>query len=387
MQAVLTASQEQRALDLLRRVIGTVTVNPPGGEEALARLLAEELEKAGLVCQVRPFAPGRANILARLPGREPELPALMLNGHLDTVPFGDRDLWQTPPEEAVVEDGILRGRGASDMKSGLCAAAFALATLAEEGFVPRRDILFLGTGDEESQGLGAQAAVEAGWLEGVGEMVIGEPTGNGLGVASKGTLWLEITLRGRTSHGAYPWEGINAAETACALVGEIKALVGGETHPYLTSPTCTLTRIDGGVKSNMVPDLCRMIFDVRTVPGVDHQTLIRRAREACDRLCGPAGVQWELAVLTNRMAVETDPHGALAEEMSRAVAAVTGKEPQLCGTGFFSDASIFLRSCSLPVVLFGPGASSEAHKPNETLVLERYYEAAACYRQLLLMNG
>lgn len=384
MKAALTPAQERRALDLLRRVIGTVTVNPPGGEEALARLLAEELGSKGLTCRVEFFAPGRANVLARLPGREPELPALMLNGHLDTVPFGDRALWATPPEEAVLQEGILRGRGASDMKSGLCAAAFALASLAEEGFVPRRDILFLGTGDEESQGLGAQAAVAAGWLDRVGEMVIGEPTGNRLGVASKGTIWLEITLRGRTSHGAYPWEGVNAAELACALVERIKALVGGETHPYLTPPTCTLTRIDGGVKSNMVPDLCRMIFDVRTVPGVDHEALIQRAREACQALCDPAGAQWELQVLTNRMAAETDPRGALVEALGRAAEEITGQRPGLCGTGFFSDASIFLRTHNLPVVLFGPGESSEAHKPNEALVLARYYEAVACYRQLLL---
>ena len=121
MQAVLTAAQQQRALDLLRRVIGTVTVNPPGGEEALARLLAEELEKAGLACQVGTFAPGRANILARLPGREPPRRTVVPRSNIVPrhVPPSGRALRKTGRKSAHAVGKALRGAAPCMISKGL----------------------------------------------------------------------------------------------------------------------------------------------------------------------------------------------------------------------------------------------------------------------------
>ena len=273
MSVFFSQFQKDEALKLLCDAINIVTVNPDGKETVLAGFIADYLKDTGCSVEITEFSSGRANVIAILKGCK-NGKALLVNGHLDTVPFGSRDGWDDPPDCATIKDGKLYGRGSSDMKGGLCAALYAFKQLASEGFIPQNDIVFIGTGDEETLGLGAQAVVKSGLLDRVGRIVIGEPTGNEISVASKGTLWLEFTIHGKTSHGAYPWEGINAAEIAYTLFSELKKLVGKETHPYLSNPTCTLTKIQGGVKVNMLPDVCTMTLDIRTVPLIEHGHLL-----------------------------------------------------------------------------------------------------------------
>lgn len=383
MSTLTSQVQKDQALKLLSDVIGITTVNPDGDEKVLANFIASYLEGTGCFIEIEEFAEGRANVIAKLKGRESGN-ALMLNGHLDTVPFGNLEGWETPPNKATVKNGILYGRGSSDMKSGLCAALYTFRQLALEEFQPKNDIIFLGTGDEESLGLGAQAVLKSGLLEDVGKIIIGEPTNNGISVASKGTLWLEYTVSGRTSHGAYPWEGVNAAEIAYKLFGEIKKSIGRNTHKYLTNPTCTLTKIQGGVKANMVPDICTMTLDIRTVPSIKHDQFLNKVDElilVIEKL--HPGSRIEYNILTNRMAVEIEAEHTLVQELSRVIQNVSGSKPKLTGTGFFSDASIFLREYNIPTVLFGPGESSEAHKPNEKLSIDKYFEAVECYYDFL----
>jgi succinyl-diaminopimelate desuccinylase len=383
MSTLTSHIQRDQALKLLSDVIGIITVNPEGEEKVLANFIASYLEDTGCFIEIEEFAEGRSNIIAKLKGRESGN-ALMLNGHLDTVPFGNLEGWETPPDKATVKNGILYGRGSSDMKSGLCAALYSFRQLVLEGFMPKNDIIFLGTGDEESLGLGAQAALERGLLEDVGRIIIGEPTDNGISVASKGTLWLEFTVSGKTSHGAYPWEGVNAAEIAYELFDQIRSLIGSDAHKYLSNPTCTLTKIQGGVKANMVPDMCTMTIDIRTVPGIIHDQFLKKVDELTIRIEKlHHGSKIEYNILTNRMAVELQAVHPLVQELSEAVQNVSGSKPKLTGTGFFSDASIFLKEYNIPTVLFGPGESSEAHKPNEKLSLEKYFESVECYYDFL----
>ncbi len=383
MSGVLAQFQKDEALELLCNAVNIITVNPDGKEALLAEFIASCLKASGCPVEVEEFSKGRANVTATLKGRKSGK-ALIINGHLDTVPFGSLSGWDYPPDFSTICGDKLYGRGSSDMKSGLCAMLYAFKQLAAEGFIPQNDIIFMGTGDEETSGLGAQAVVKSGLLDRVGRIVIGEPTGNSISVASKGTLWLEFTIHGKTSHGAYPWEGINAAEIALRLFLKLKPLVCEGIHPYLSKPTCTLTRIQGGVKANMIPDTCSMTLDIRTVPLLAHEQLLA----AVDRLLESieqehTGVKLEYTVLINRKAVETSSGDMLVKELSESVQEVCGSTPALTGTSFFSDASVFLTQYDLPVVLFGPGESSEAHKPNESVLLEKYYQAVECYYHFL----
>jgi succinyl-diaminopimelate desuccinylase len=267
------------------------------------------------------------------------------------------------------------------MKGGLAAALFAFRAFARSGVAPRRDILFAGTADEESGGAGAKALAESGFMDGVSAVVIGEPTGNALGLAAKGALWLRVKVTGRVSHGAYPEKGVNAIEGAMRFAERIRPLLTG-SHPLLTSPTATVTGLHGGVKHNMVPDEAVLLMDIRTTPGISHAALIASCRELA-RGMAAEGLVIAIEVLNDRMAVTVSEDAPVVKALTESFETVLSRAPGKTGAAFFSDASIFLRYKPLDVVLFGPGESDQAHTPNERLSLAAFRESVQVYGHLI----
>lgn len=352
---------------LLYELLRVDTQNPPGNERVLAVRIAEYLK--GLPCEitVQDVAPGRANVVARLHGREAGH-ALLLNGHLDTVPNGAH--WRTDPQTPVEADGRLYARGASDMKSGLAVLLSAFKAYAASGAQPAHDVVFAGTCDEESLGAGAQALCASGMIDDVDRILIGEPTGSGVGLAAKGCLWLHIYAGGRTSHGAYPDRGVNAIDGLYGFVSQLKGMLSGGSHRLLGSATATLTKIAGGVKANMVPDSAEAVMDIRTLPGADHREIICAIEGAAAAYCDAhPGLTLRCEIENDRMPVETSAEVPFVTRFKAAMRAHDGREPFETRTAFFSDASIFLRSIDAAVIQFGPGESNEAHTPNESVLL------------------
>ena len=366
---------------LLFDILNMDTQNPPGNERILADYVKEYLKDAPCGAEIQDLGGGRANVFARVRGRRAGN-ALLLNGHLDTVPNGSG--WQTDPQRAVVRDGRVYARGASDMKSGLAAMLYAFRELALSGVRPLHDVLFLGTCDEESSGMGAQAAAEAGLLEGVDTILIGEPTDLGLGLAAKGCLWLRLRAEGRASHGAYPQRGVNAIDALYDYTRRVKAAVEGGAHPLLGGATATLTKIQGGVKANMVPDCAEALMDARTLPGCDHGALLEGLHDLSEACCREwEGLRLFIEVENNRMPVQARPDSPLAGAMDRLWTRRHGRPMARTGTAFFSDASVFLRYRDCDVVQFGPGESALAHTPNESVALAAYRQAVELWRDLL----
>ncbi|MBR1561421.1 MAG: M20 family metallopeptidase [Clostridia bacterium] len=366
---------------LLYDMLDIDTQNPPGNERVLAGYIRDYLADTPCEVTIQDVAEGRANVVARLRGRTPGH-GVVLNGHLDTVPNGMG--WATDPQRAVERDGRVYARGASDMKSGLAAMLCAFRERALTGVQPEHDILFLGTCDEESGGLGAKAAAEAGLLEGMDAVFIGEPTDLGLGLAAKGCLWLKLTAAGKTSHGAYPERGVNAIDGLYGFTRVLKQAVEGGSHPLLGAATATLTVVGGGVKANMVPDRAEAVMDVRTLPGADHAALVERARALAAAWCAERpGLAIDIMVTNDRMPVETRPGSPYAQKMDAVWQRQHGRPMKPAGTAFFSDASVFLRYADCDVVQFGPGESDQAHTPNESASLKACDDALALWRELL----
>jgi succinyl-diaminopimelate desuccinylase len=162
------------AVRLLTACVQLPTVNPPGHEKLAADWLAAELERRGFSPRVDDLGGNRANIVTVLPGTG-EKPALVFNGHLDVVPVGDTP-WTHDPFGGVQVNGRLYGRGTSDMKSGLMAMVMAVDALKQAGVCLKGDLILSGVADEETGALGAKSWVQANGLQGVGAIVIGEPT-------------------------------------------------------------------------------------------------------------------------------------------------------------------------------------------------------------------
>ena len=382
------------AVDFLKELLAVPSVNGRDDEGQAAEFLCGFFREAGLEARVQRIDGTHANVLAVLEGEE-KTNDFVWNGHLDTVPYGKPEEWDSDPAVPCERDGFLYARGASDMKGGLAAMAYALCAFKRSGKRVPVTIRFIGTCDEEKGGLGAEAVLKEQLLGKPCGILIGEPTGCLAGVAQKGCLWLEIRAQGRTSHGAYPGEGCNAVELGAALAGRIGDYVRGYAHPVLGSSTAQITRISGGIAPNMTPDACTILMDIRMVPGLTADMVLLKARELLEEqnrqreqaaggeACPAAEFRADFSVLNSRRAVEIAPDHGMAACLRESLAA-RGMDTGLTGINYFTDASVLARDdMELPVLLFGPGEPDMAHKPNERLSLDRFRQSIRIYMDLI----
>lgn len=445
----------------LQQFIRLDSSNPPGKEGETARFLAAHLRAAGLEVRLLPVAGDRCNVEARLRGGQREADAkrvtgqvaesegtegglapedkeglqparsapktLLFCGHMDTVTPGDPGAWTYPPHAGVIADNRLYGRGASYMKSGLAAMVLAMAELAQEQETLDGDLLLLLTVGEEVDCIGARHYMAETGIHEVGAIVIGEPTNNRVAVGHKGAMWVEIATQGVTAHASMPERGVNAIDHMLALLAAIRSAEAHlqQAHPVLGPSTLTLTKLTGGIQTNMIPDRCTTELDIRTVPPQKHTELLERLigqlQETSELL--PA-LRFELNLLLDRAPLWTDPDHAfirlaqsirqrLAKEPSTGASArkntacadseveETGEAGLLeqpsslaslfigsdalqtvCGVSFFTDGSILNPDNRIPTLLYGPGDDQMAHKPNEYVDLEQYRQAILFYKQL-----
>lgn len=260
------------------------------------------------------------------------------------------------------------------MKSGIAAMAYTLASIVKSGKKPAYDITLIGTCDEEKNGLGASELLKAGLFPQVDEVLIGEPTGLDIGIAQKGCLWLEILIYGKTSHGAYPEQGVSAIEYGVAIANRMKAYVTAASHPILGHATAHMTQISGGIAPNMTPDRCSILMDMRLVPGQSKDDVLdflgAIAQEYAAETDGLLRVEWD--VKNYRDAVSTDSKDPFTVGLQRCIEA-HGVTPEHIGINYFTDGSLLLlENPDLKILLFGAGEAAVCHKPNEYVILEKY---------------
>lgn len=209
------ARVEAEALDLFLAYLRIDTTNPPGNEIAAARFFGEICRREGIEYQIFEPAPGRGTIWARLRGNGRQRPIVLLN-HLDVVPHSP-EFWTVPAFAGRIEGGFIYGRGALDMKSLGMAQFITLLTLRRAGVQLRRDVIFLGTADEESGG-----KLGAGWFARThpellrdAEFLLNEGGSNyvdssgrvlsvGISPAEKTPAWFRLTAVGEPGHGSVP---------------------------------------------------------------------------------------------------------------------------------------------------------------------------------------
>ena len=307
------------AADLIR----IDTTNRGGGdanERPAAEYVAARLAEAGADPVLLESAPGRANVVARVSGSDPDSPALLLHGHLDVVP-ADPASWSVHPFSGEIRDGVLWGRGAVDMKNADAVLLAVVRLWARTGRRPRRDVVLAFTADEEdTTAFGSQWLVERhpglfdGCTEAVGESgAFTFHAGDGqrlypVASAERGTAWMKLTARGRAGHGAkpnpdnavvrlsaamarigaHPWpvrliptvraaidaiaaasgrpapDGELEAEELLARLGPAAALVAG-TIRNSANPTM----LQAGYKINVIPDEAVGYVDGRVLPGAE----------------------------------------------------------------------------------------------------------------------
>lgn len=311
-----------------RDLIRFDTTNHGGGRSAGEREAAEYvgayLEGLGLTPEYYEPIPRRTNVMARVPGRDRDKPALVLHGHLDVVPAVAED-WSVDPFEGVVKDGMLWGRGAVDMKDMDAMILTSVADILRAGDQPERDLVLTFFADEENGGVEGSALVVENrpeWFAGATEAIsevggysipIGDRHAYLLQVGEKALVWIRLVARGRAAHGSSLH-----ADNAVTRLAEAVAALGGTAWPvtltdttremterlaellgqssgdpdavaaatgaasgFLRSTLRTTTNPTGliaGYKHNVIPDRAEALVDVRVLPGTEEAALadIRR---------------------------------------------------------------------------------------------------------------
>ena len=202
--------------------------------------------------------------------------SLILNGHIDVVPEGPLDMWDSPPFEPRVADGWMYGRGAGDMKAGLASNLYALDALRTCGLAPAADVFVQSVVEEECTGNGALACLARGYK--AEAALIPEPFAESLVTAQVGVLWFQVALKGLPTHVAYAGSGANAIEAAIPLISALHEMearwnTADRRHPDYARHDHALNlnigKIEGGDWASSVPAWC--VFDVRMglFPGQD----------------------------------------------------------------------------------------------------------------------
>jgi len=345
----------------------------------MAAYVQDFFQGRGLECRQQEVFPGRPNVIACLPGRDPAR-RIVLEAHTDTVSVKGMTI---PPFEPTIAAGRLQGRGACDTKAGLAGMMHAMASLKAEGFIPPCEVWLAAVVDEEfsyrgvvqlCKGLVGHAAIVA------------EPTELRLVVASKGVLRWRIHVQGRAAHSSKPHLGINAITHAARLVLALEGdqpRLAARTHPLLGPGTCNVGVIQGGVQVNFVPDTCTLEIDRRLLPGEKVATVWAEYQGLLDGLteCHPGfSAVMESPMLVDE-ALDTPPDLApvrLAGEILREM----GRQGEPCGVPFGSDASKLSRQ-GIPSLVFGPGSIDRAHAAVEYVEMDQVLQAYEFYREFL----
>lgn len=370
---------------LLQEAIRINTVSKVGDEHALAQLLADRLAQAGISCTLHHIDDKRTNLIARLRSNH-QGPCLVLSGHLDTVPVGSVK-WLHGEFDAVIDQGMMYGRGTVDMKSGLLALMFAMIRFAQRSPDSwRGELIFAATSTEETGAEGAKVMVEQGLLPEFDAMIIAEPTDCDLVVAHKGALWTRVCSCGRASHSSMPERGVNAIDKLFPFYSRLSELdIHNAEHDLLSPATLAVTLINGGKQANVTPDRCELTFDIRTLPNQQHEQLTQQMRTLANSVMSKhEGANLQIETLLDVPAVSTDVNSSLVA-LAQQVLIGSGRSAERAkprGAQYFTDASV-LQALGKNIIVLGPGDPKLAHQVNEHVSISDYMEAIDIYDAIL----
>lgn len=364
------------ALALTQELIRRPSVSPE--DHGCLQLIGQRLEVLGFRVERMPFGPVE-NLWAR---RGDARPVLCFAGHTDVVPTGPREEWHSDPFEPVVRDGILYGRGAADMKSGLAA----MVTAAERFIAAHHDhtgtLAFLLTSDEEGPSVdGTRRVVEI--LEARGEKIdwclVGEPSstealGDTIKIGRRGSLSGKLTVHGVQGHVAYPHLADNPVHAVAPALAELAARTWDKGNDYFQPTSFQVSNISAGTGApNVIPGELKARFNIR----FSTEQTVEKLQQTITEILNRHQVNYTLEWFVSGLPFFTAPE-RLSAAVEQAIREMTGRKPELSTTGGTSDGR-FIAPTGAQVVELGV-VNATIHKVNEHVriadiaTLSRMYE-------------
>lgn len=368
---------------LTAKLVRCASVTP--ANEGALEILEEVLTSAGFHCAWADRG-GIRNLFARW-GAKGNGKAFGFNGHTDVVPIGNEADWTMPPFGAEIRDGIMYGRGTTDMKSGVAAFVAAAVDFVKDT-PPDGSVIIAITGDEEADALdGTTALLE--YMENNGERMdvclVGEPTcpenmGDMIKIGRRGSMTAWLTVTGKQGHSAYPHRANNPLRAMMRLMDKLASHELDQGTDHFDASTLAVVTVDtGNPATNVIPATCSAAVNIRFNDTHSGAGLTEWLEAEVANIRETYGVQIDMRIKISGESFITPP-GALSTLVSNAIAAETGITPQLSTTGGTSDARFVKAYC--PVVEFGLVGQS-MHQVDEHVRVEHIHQLKAIYGRIL----
>lgn len=403
--------REDNSISILQDVVKIASENDK--EQLVAEYYQKLLKSHGIESKLVEFSEGRCSLVAEIENGDGK--TLALSGHMDVVDAGDKNEWVFPPFSGHIEDGVIWGRGTSDMKSGLTALVIAMIDLNESKQFKGK-LRLLATVGEEIGELGSAQLTDEGYVDDVDGMLIGEPCNLGIVHAHKGSLNYKVISKGISAHSSTPEMGDNAIENLVDVINEINKILKEKIDQFendvLGKAIHNITLINGGSQINSIPDYVEFQANARTIPEFNNEDMINLIKEVLDNFNKVDKYNFELLVTANQPPVEARPDSRLIGIITETVRDFESLKPQNLilsmekllvedlsdlkksmdnlreiaptGVSATTDAAQFLRrNKDMELAIYGPGVPMLNHKVNERIPLDQYLDFIKAYKRII----
>ena len=375
-----------RTLQLTEQLISRPSVTPE--DAGCLDLIASRLTPLGFACERMDSGPDNfrvSNLWAVKRSTHAKAKTLVFAGHTDVVPTGPLDQWTQDPFTPTHRNGMLYGRGSSDMKASLAAMVVACEEFAASCPEPSINIAFLLTSDEEGPALDGTVVV-CNALKARGEQldwcIVGEPTsvqrtGDMIKNGRRGTMSGKLTVKGVQGHIAYPQLAQNPIHLLAPALAELVAIEWDKGNPFFPPTSWQVSNIHAGTgASNVIPGACVVDFNFRFCTESTPEQLQQRLCAVLDK----HGLQYDLAWTIGGLPFLTTP-GDLVGAVQTAIRDETGLDTELSTTGGTSDGRFIAQVCP-QVIELGP-SNATIHKIDECVPVADIEPLKNIYRRVL----
>lgn len=396
MSANENPSKFEKVIELTRQLVKINSENPINNEYAVQKYIEKILQSMKFEYEILPYESRRNNIIARFPPLKDASNCnneyIMFSGHMDTVP----GYKETLSGEAPIKDGKLYGRGACDMKGGLGAILAAVSEFLND-YAPnntisklKKGICLLFTVDEEMGCSGAHALKNYDKIGKDFSIEFGinaEPSHLYPAIGHKGIVWFILDFKGKAAHASTPFLGENAIEKAATLILNLEDLKKELSNRYvpefpeITPPTLNVGIINGGNKTNIVPEQCHVEIDRRLIPTETSES----ALEEINKIIKKLGFEDDVLISPVKPGESYLIPDGSKNKYYREILEICkdyNAEGKLFMDGY-TEADVYYRFFGIPVLNLGPGSVDQAHKSDEYVEIDQLLKCSEIFYKIL----
>lgn len=356
-------------------------------ESKVAEYIKDLLIKESIDNEIDSIEENRSNVYGKIHGENNDI-ELMFNGHIDTIPGFNMDY---EPFKPFIKDGKLYGRGSVDMKGGLAAMLSALIAIKRSNANLKKTVMFAGVIGEEERSKGTERLLKENIIPKMA--IIAEPTELNVSVAHKGMEWIEITFKGRATHGSRPNGGINAIYAASEfnrlIYNEYSEILDNRKFDLLGHGSINVGVVNGGEDPNIVPDKCVIQIDRRWLPSETLESIYEELEGLAKKAVEKIGGKYEIRAMREFTAsMINTPHNIdinhkLVKEALKSTEKFTGIKKEPVAFPAWSDAALLSNNSDCEAIILGPGNINQAHANDEFCDIDEIYQAAEIYFDLI----